>query len=81
MERKSYDMVDVTKLGMAFLIVAIHCSAGGLNMIGRLGVPSFFIASSYFFFKRYLTQSEKQQKKMTIRYVKRIALRNAQHYS
>lgn len=72
MTQKNYDMVDLTKLGMAFLIVALHCSTGGLNVIGRLGVPFFFMASSYFFFQKYLAVDVSQQFTLLKRYLKRL---------
>lgn len=50
--------IDVTKLIMAFLVVAIHVEPFGFSfwldkgfgIITRVCVPFFFIASSYFFF-------------------------------
>lgn len=67
-----YDTVDFTKFFMSLCIVAIHCGAKGWNVIGRLGVPYFFMISSYFFFKSYLRKDSDGQKKMLYKYLKRL---------
>ena len=55
---KNHTAIDVVKLIMAFLVVAIHTEPFGFSfwldkgfgIITRLCVPFFFVASSYFFF-------------------------------
>lgn len=69
---KRYDMVDMVKLIMSFLVVAIHCNINSLTLIGRLGVPFFLIASSFFFFIKYFDNTPVQKKKIVSIYVKRI---------
>ena len=64
MERN--DSLDVAKLVMAWMIVAIHTSLNaeicGFNLLWpwlRCAVPVFFIMSSYFFFLKYSTTEDK----------------------
>lgn len=71
---KKYDMVDFTKFFMSLCVVAIHCGAKGWNILGRLGVPYFFMISSYFFFKSYLKKDLNSQKVMLQKYLKRLCL-------
>lgn len=53
--RKSanYDVVDASKLALAFGVVAIHANLIGIGYygLGRLAVPFFAIMTSYFCFK------------------------------
>ena len=55
---------------MAIGVVGIHSGVTGLQTLGRLGVPFFLIASSYFFFTRFDFNSNSYLKK----YLKRIFL-------
>lgn len=65
--------IDITKLIMAFLVIAIHTEPFGFSfwldkgfgIITRLCVPFFFVASSYFFFLKNGS---------ALRYVKRLLL-------
>ena len=61
MEKKSYGMLDVAKFISALLVIAIHCAPfieinETLNfvyvqIIARLAVPFFFMASGWLFFR------------------------------
>lgn len=58
--QKSNATVDIVKLIMAFLVVGIHTEPfggifwldKGFGIITRMCVPFFFVASSYFFFRK-----------------------------
>lgn len=62
MEKKSYGMLDVAKFISALLVIAIHCAPfieinETLNfvyvqIIARLAVPFFFMASGWLFFRK-----------------------------
>lgn len=62
MERKNYYLVDVVKLICSILVVAVHTGPflsidATLNyfvvqILGRIAVPFFFVASAFFFFKK-----------------------------
>ncbi len=59
-QSKTNKAIDIVKLIMAFLVVAIHTEPfgawfildKGFGIITRLCVPFFFVASSYFFFRQ-----------------------------
>ena len=82
MDKSRYDLVDVVKFVLSILIVALHCSA--LYQFGpeantwlcdlpsRLGVPFFFMASSYLLFSR--NGGAPLTKEGLVRYIKRIGL-------
>lgn len=71
--RKIYTGVDLIKLVAAICIVAIHTSMPFFNILGRLGVPFFTIVTSFFFFKKYIKESNFiNKKKIIILYCKRI---------
>ncbi|NFA02539.1 acyltransferase family protein [Weissella cibaria] len=53
MNRKNYDLVDLTKFIQAILVISIHAGVPGASWIGRIAVPYFFIVSGYFYFKKY----------------------------
>jgi len=63
--------IDITKLIMSFLVVAIHTEPFGFSfwldkgfgIVTRLCVPFFFVASSYFFFSK---------DRSPLKYIKRI---------
>lgn len=74
--RRNLNTIDVFKFICAFLVVGIHTEPfaqygmldNAFGMFTRIPVPFFFVASSYFFFKRDVT------KKMLWKYVKRILI-------
>lgn len=70
--QKNYDLVDLFKFIFSILIIGIHTNAMGFNILGRLGVPFFFMISSYFFFKKYLTKNTKDQYQQLKNYLKRL---------
>ena len=45
MNRKNYDLVDVSKLLLAIFVVSIHAGVPVAGWLGRLAVPYFFIIS------------------------------------
>jgi len=49
----NYDSIDIMKFLLAILVVALHAQVPILMNVGRLAVPFFFIASSFFFFAKY----------------------------
>ena len=51
MNRKNYDLVDLSKFILAILVVSIHAGVPVAGLFGRLAVPYFFIVSGYFYFK------------------------------
>ena len=76
--KKNYDSIDLFKFIFSILIVALHADAlydlsplantlicGG---IARLGVPFFFVASAFFFFKKPVTWNN------TKKYCKRLLI-------
>ncbi len=73
LSRQPHAAIDVMKLIMAFLVVAIHTEPFGFSfwldkgfgIVTRLCVPFFFVASSYFFFLKNGS---------ALRYVKRLFL-------
>ena len=69
-------LIDLLKLVLAVLVVGVH-TISSVNSIGRpilrLGVPVFFIISSYLFFiKQNSCTTAKKRKQGLIKYVKRI---------
>ena len=62
MERKNYYLVDIIKLICAILVVGMYCrpflSVNEtldyfiVNILGRIAYPFFFVASSFFFFRK-----------------------------
>ena len=76
--RKNFDAIDLTKFILSFLIVALHADAfydisPKLNLvlcggIARIGVPVFFTASAFFFFRK------KQDGASLKRYCKRLGI-------
>lgn len=75
MNRKNYDLVDVSKLLLAIFVVSIHAGVPVAGWLGRLAVPYFFIISGYFYFKKYNLLNDRTLKiKSFISYSKRIAM-------
>lgn len=78
--KKNYDSIDLFKFIFCILIVALHADAlydfsPVLNTmvcegIARLGVPFFFVASAFFFFKKPVTweNTKKYCKRLLILY-------------
>ena len=62
MNRKNYDLVDVSKFVLAILVVAIHAGVPIAGWAGRLAVPYFFIISGYFYFKKFNGLSDRREK-------------------
>ena len=68
MERKNYYALDIAKFISAFLVICIHCgplldvSETGnfvlVQIIARLAVPFFFVASGFLFFQKIDLQRE-----------------------
>lgn len=62
MERKDYYLVDIIKLICAILVVGMYCGPllsvnetlnyFVVNILGRIAYPFFFVASSFFFFRK-----------------------------
>lgn len=84
MQKKYYPLIDYIKLFCALLVVGIHTGPflsvdetlnfAYTQILGRMAVPFFFIASSYFFFKKIqLCDSVKEQNKVLKQYIWRIA--------
>lgn len=73
LQTKNTHAIDIVKLIMAFLVVAIHTEPfsgnfwldKGFGIVTRLCVPFFFVASSYFFF---------QKEKAPLKYIKRLTM-------
>ena len=57
--KKVYNSIDIAKFVAALIVVAVHTHPFGgtefdyyANCLGRIAVPFFFVATSYFFFRR-----------------------------
>ncbi|WP_164239028.1 acyltransferase family protein [Weissella cibaria] len=75
MNRKNYDLVDLSKFILAILVVSIHAGVPVAGLFGRLAVPYFFIVSGYFYFKKYNLLTDGSVKlKSFVAYSKRIAI-------
>ncbi|MCL2676911.1 MAG: hypothetical protein FWF14_03475 [Streptococcaceae bacterium] len=70
--RKNYDLIDFIKVVLALSIVGIHMNVPLLNWIGRIGVPFFFSASGFFFFKKYDKEDSLGQIQLLKNYCLRI---------
>ncbi|MCD7763658.1 MAG: hypothetical protein LUI14_10790 [Lachnospiraceae bacterium] len=77
MDTKNYDAVDISKLILSLMVVALHTSflEGFANPILRLAVPIFFIYSGFFFFYKdsQVNEENKPLKKLVVRNVKLYA--------
>ena len=57
--QKTYNTLDMLKLILAFFVMTIHSGVDKtiLSPILRIAVPTFFIISSFLFFKKKTTLS------------------------
>ena len=62
----NYDILDLTKIVLAFMVVAIHSFLFPEQLYPwlRLAVPLFFIISSFLLFKRMNNRSENEKKEI-----------------
>ena len=70
----NYDILDLTKIVLAFMIVAIHSNLFPEQLYPwlRLAVPLFFIISSFLLFKRMNNRSENEKKEIVKKYIVRL---------
>ncbi len=61
-KKTKLDMVDFTKLILAFMVMAIHTYLFGeyIYPFVRLAVPAFFIFTGYFTFRKIDCETEKK---------------------
>ena len=71
---KNYDILDITKIILALLVVAIHSRLLPLILYPwlRIAVPLFFIISSYLLFTKIKDKSEKERKNAIKTYIIRL---------
>lgn len=73
MQRKTYDILDLTKFVLSIAVVAIHCQLFPHVLFPwlRLAVPLFFIISSFLFYSKVSGLAENEQREKLFGYVKR----------
>ena len=80
MQKKSYDMVDLTKFILSFLVVAIHVNPLGEKYdalrfpLVRIAVPIFFLYSGFFLFKKISTSNVETHQSILMHFIKRNIL-------
>lgn len=80
MQKKSYDMVDLTKFILSFLVVAIHVNPLGETYnafrfpLVRIAVPIFFLYSGFFLFKKIASSDEQMHRSILSHFIKRNLL-------
>lgn len=80
MQKKSYDMVDLTKFILSFLVVAIHVNPFGDTYnafrfpLVRVAVPIFFLYSGFFLFRKISSSDITLHGAILKRFVKRNLL-------
>ena len=75
--KKNYNLIDIVKFVLAIFIMIIHTNIDRtvISPIIRIAVPLFFVISSYLFFKKEMTCTNKSDRKNVIlRFVKRNLL-------
>lgn len=86
MDKKSYGVLDIAKFISALLVIAIHCAPFididetmnfvYVQIIARLAVPFFFMASGWLFFRKidpHAGSHDENNRRVLKRYWKRIA--------
>lgn len=78
-QKKNYDLLDLVKLILSFMVVAIHSGLFDPYLFPwlRLAVPMFFLISSYFFFTK-VRKCETTNERLVA--LKDFVLRNAKLY-
>lgn len=81
--RKRYDALDMMKFAVSIMIAAMHSKAlfevgtsvqfWGVQIPARIGVPFFFIASSFLLFSKNPNPNAQSEKKSFLHFIKRIA--------
>ena len=77
--KRRFDMVDLSRVVLAFMVVCIHASLFPKYLIPylRLSVPLFFMITSFFFFRK--TESMQNSIEKTA-YLKKFVIRNLKLY-
>lgn len=80
MERKNIDILDLTKLILAFLIIALHTSffPNILQPWVRVAVPLFFMITSFLFFTKQKSIDDPEEKTWAL---KQYMVRNIKLYA
>ena len=70
---KEYNSLDILKFVLSILIMVIHTGIDKtiISPLLRIAVPLFFIISSFFFFSKINSISEKEKPAALLRFVKR----------
>lgn len=78
--KKNYDILDLVKLILSFMVVAIHAKLFDPYLYPwlRLAVPLFFMISSYLFFSKVKLCQSKEEK---LQALKKFTLRNIYFYA
>lgn len=71
---KKFDLIDYLKIIFALLVVSIHSRVPYLQELGVIAVPFFFVATSYFLFKKLNKQTFLERRKTVIQYISRMSL-------
>lgn len=73
-QRKTIEILDVTKFVLAIMVVGIHTLGKyGIYPLFRIAVPLFFMISSYLFFSN-------SEKRGNVRFLKKFCIRNLKLY-
>lgn len=77
--KRRFDMVDLSRVVLAFMVVCIHASLFPKYLIPylRLSVPLFFMITSFFFFRKTASMQDSSEKTA---YLKKFVIRNLKLY-
>ncbi len=77
--KSRFDMVDLSRVILAFMVVCIHVGLCTQYLIPylRLSVPLFFMISAFFFFRKTASMQEPSEKTA---YLKKFVIRNLKLY-